>query len=163
MNWVLTCLNRSLRMHRGQSLVELTAGLFLVVPIVLVLFDLAVIVMGVQINDSTCREAARMASKGDPTSSNSRATAVINRANNQGSSMLSKFYLISCNNTVTAADVAALQPFGGPVNGTVTVITEVDIRPFVVALVYQGGGPMKFRSSQTYPVTYVVPNTAGGP
>jgi hypothetical protein len=141
----------------------LTAGLFLVVPIVLVLFDLAVIVMGVQINDSTCREAARMASKGDPTSSTNRATAVINRANNQGSSMLSQFYLISCNNTVTAADVTALQPFGGPVNGTVTVITEVDIRPFVVALVYQGGGPMKFRSSQTYPVTFVVPNTAGGP
>jgi len=75
--------------------------------------------------------------------------------------MLSKFAVVSCNSTVTAADINALQPFGGPVSGNVTVVTEVEVRPFVVAIVYQGGGPMKFRSSQTYPITYVVPNTAG--
>ena len=45
-------INSRKRRSLGQSMIELTAGLFLVVPIVLVLFDLAVIVMAVQINDS---------------------------------------------------------------------------------------------------------------
>ena len=154
-------INSRKRRSLGQSMIELTAGLFLVVPIVLVLFDLAVIVMAVQINDSTCREAARMASKGDPLTASQRANAVVGRANKQGSSMLSKFAVVSCHSIVTAADINALQPFGGPVSGNVTVVTEVEVRPFVVAIVYQGGGPMKFRYSQTYPITYVVPNTAG--
>ncbi len=146
--------------RRGQSLVELCCGVMVLVPIVLVLFDLTVIVLGVQLNDSTCREAARVASLGDPTTCNIRAQAVINRANTSGSSMLSNFVLVQCNSTVSAGDITAMQPYGGPISGTVSVITEVDIRPFVVHIVYQGTSPLKFRSSQSYPFTYVVPNTA---
>jgi len=146
--------------RRGQSLVELCCGVMVLVPIVLVLFDLTVIVLGVQLNDSTCREAARVASLGDPTTCSIRAQAVINRANTSGSSMLSNFVLVQCASTVTAADITAMQPYGGPISGTVSVITEVDIRPFVVHIVYQGTSPLKFRSAQTYPFTYVVPNTA---
>lgn len=150
--------------YRGQSSVELVCGLIVLIPIVLVLFDLAVIVVGVQINDSTCREAARVASIGDPTDANKRAAAVVARANKQGSSMLSNFVLVSCTSTVTAAQVTALKAsFGGPVSGTVTAVTEVDIKPFVVQYAYSGGAPLKFRATQTYPFTYVVPNTAGGP
>ena len=130
------------------------------VPIVLVLFDLTVIVLGVQLNDATCREAARMASIGDPTTSDARAKAVIARANKSGSSMLSNFVLLKCDSSVTASDINAMKPYGGPVSGTVNVSTEVDIRPFVVHIVYQGTSPLKFQSAQTYPITYVVPNTA---
>ncbi|HMY03648.1 MAG TPA: hypothetical protein PKA48_09850 [Candidatus Obscuribacter sp.] len=149
---------------RGQSSVELVAGLIILVPIVLVLFDLAVIVLGVQINDSTCREAARVASIGDPTDCDKRARAVVARANAQGSSMLSNFQMFSCTSTVTPAQVNAMKlNFGGPVSGTVTVVTRVDIHPFVVHYAYSGGAPITFQATQTYPFTYVVPNTAGGP
>ncbi|MBU6453024.1 MAG: hypothetical protein KGS72_14665 [Cyanobacteria bacterium REEB67] len=149
-----------LRRVNGQSAAELCAGLMLLVPIILVLFDLSVIVLGVQLNDATCREAARVAALGDPTNCSTRAQAVINRANKQGSSMLSNFQLITCTSSVTAADIAAMQPFGGPVSGTVSVTTRVDIRPFVVHLVYTGSSPLHFQSVQTYPFTYTVPNSA---
>ena len=72
---------------------ELCAGLIILVPLVLVLFDLAVIVIGVQVNDQTCRQAARAASSGDPATARQRADAIIARANQQGSSMLSNFTL----------------------------------------------------------------------
>lgn len=146
--------------RRGQSSVELVCGLILLVPLVLLLFDLCIVVLAVQINDSTCREAARVASTGDPTNANTRATAVVARANKQGSSMLSNFTLVSCNSSVTAADIAALQPYGGPVTGTVSVVTRVDVKPFIVKYAYGGGAPLQFQSSQTFPFTFVVPNTA---
>jgi len=149
--------------RRGQSSVELVTGLIVLIPVVLVLFDLAVIVLGVQINDQTCREAARVASIGDPTDCTKRADAVVNRANKQGSSMLSNFQLVSCVSSVSAADIAALQPYGGPVTGTVTVQTKVDIKPFVVQYAYSGGAPIVFHARQTYPFSYVVPNTATAP
>lgn len=147
----------------GQSTVELVCGLFVLIPLVLVLFDLAVIVIGVQVNDQTCRQAARAAASGDPASAQQRAAAVVARANQQGSSMLSNFILITpltFNPGSVIADAADLVPYGGTVSGTVTVQTEVDIAPFIVPYVYSGGAPLKFRSSQTFPFTHVVKNTA---
>jgi hypothetical protein len=146
----------------GQSTVELVCGLIILVPLVLVLFDLAVIVIGVQVNDQTCRQAARAAASGDPASAQQRAQAVVARANQQGSSMLSNFILmpLAFNPATVQADALALVPYGGTVSGTVTVQTEVDIRPFIVPYVYNGGAPLKFRSSQTFPFTHVVKNTA---
>jgi hypothetical protein len=74
--------------------------------------------------------------------------------------MLSNFQLVKCNSTVGPAQIASMQPYGGPVSGTVTVTTEVDIRPFIVYLVYTGSSPLHFQSVQTYPFTYTVPNQA---
>ena len=79
------------RRAKAQSLVELTDGLLVLVPIILIFFDLAVIVIGVQVNDQTCKQAARAASSGDPVSANQRAQAIVARANQQGSSMVSNF------------------------------------------------------------------------
>lgn len=151
---------RQARKIYGQSAVELCAGLIVLVPVILVLFDLAVIVLGVQLNDATCREAARVAALGDPTTCKERALAVINHANNQGSSLLSNFQLIKCNSTVTAEQIASMKPFGGAVAGTVSITTQVDIKPFVVYLVFTGTSPLHFQSVQTYPFTYTVPNSA---
>jgi hypothetical protein len=149
-----------IRKRQGQSIIELAVGLMALIPIVLVIFDLAVIVIGVQINDSTCREAARVAASGDPSDAQARAGAVVARANQRAQGMLSNFVLVNVNNTVTPAQMAALQPYGGPVQGTVTVQTEVDIRPFVVQFAYSGKSPLTFRSQQSFPFTYVVPNSA---
>ncbi|HEY9777341.1 MAG TPA: TadE family protein [Planktothrix sp.] len=154
------------RRKKGQSIVELAVGLMALVPIVLVVFDLAIIVIGVQINDSTCREAARVAASGNPTDANARATAVVARANQRSQSMLSNFTLVKVDATTQApwpsmnAQLASLQTYGGPVQGTVTVQTEVDIKPFIVEYAYNGKSPLKFVSQQTFPFTYVVPNSA---
>lgn len=152
-----------MKRRKGQSTVELVCGLFILIPLVLVLFDLAVIVIGVQVNDQTCRQAARAAASGDPGSAQQRAQAVVARANQQGSSMLSNYTLtlpLTFNPANVATQAANLVPYGGTVSGTVTVETTVDIRPFLVPYVYSGGAPLTFRSSQTFPFTYVVPNTA---
>lgn len=154
--------SKNSRSRRAQSLVELCVGLLVLVPIILIFFDLAVIVIGVQVNDQTCKQAARAASSGDPVSANQRAQSIVARANQQGSSMLSNFILssVTFNPASLLTDRAALDPYGGTVSGTVTVNTTVDIRPFLVPYVYSGGAPLTFRSSQTYPFTFVVPNTA---
>ncbi len=148
--------------EKGQSIVELSVGLIALIPIVLVVFDLAVIVIGVQINDSTCREAARVAASGAPKDQANRAKAVIARANQRSAGMLSNFVLVTDPplSTVTQAQADALNPYGGALNGTVTVQTEVDIKPFVVQAAYNGQSPLKFRSQQSFPITYVVPNSA---
>jgi len=144
---------------RGSSLLELSVGLVVLIPIVLFLFDLCVIVLNVQVNDSTCREAARIAASGNPLDAQARAMAVINRANSSPSSMLSNFTLLNLNSTVTAQDISALGTYGGPVKGTVTVTTQVDVRPFIVQYVFAGKAPLRFISKQSFPFTYLVPNT----
>jgi len=160
---------------RGQSIVELCVGLTVLVPIVLLVFDLAVIVMAVQINDSTCREAARVAASGNlgdlgppknlPLSGSDiykRAEAVVKRANTQSAGILSNFRLLSVTTSPAessiAATINALGTTGGPVTGTVTVITTVEVRPFLVKYAYSGGAPLVFQSGQSFPFTFVVPN-----
>lgn len=152
------------RKTRAQSLVELSVGLIALIPIILVIFDLAIIVIGVQMNDSTCREAARIAASGSPdqATATQRAQAVINRANNRASGMLSNFVLppggVVLNGVNPTQQAQALQ-YGGSVSGTVTVTTQVTIRPFVVQMVYNGSNPLVFQSKQTFPFTYVYPST----
>lgn len=159
---------------RGQSIIELCVGLTVLVPIVLLVFDLAVIVMAVQINDSTCREAARVAASGNlgDLSINSlatsdlykRANAVVLRANTQSAGILSNFALFALTTNPPEASIKAtilsLGNTGGPVTGTVSVTTTVEVRPFLVKYAYNGGAPLVFQSRQSFPFTYVVPNTA---
>ena len=152
---------RNVRGRRAQSLVELLVGLTALIPIMLVIFDLAVIVIAVQMNDSTCREAARVAASGSPSDIQQRASAIITRANTNATGMMSNFQLVSCTTTASANYLATIGQFGGPVNGTVTVMTEVDVKPFIVQWAYSGKSPLKFRSQQTFPFTYVMPNTTG--
>ncbi len=142
----------------GSSFVELVTGLLVLIPISLVLFDLAVIVIAVQINDSTCREAARVAASGNPLDAQTRAMAIIDRANLK-QSMASNFSLVSVNSTISAQDIQAVGVYGGPLEGTVTVETDVQVKPFVVQYIYNGQNPLHFRSKQSFPFTYVVPNT----
>jgi len=59
-----------------------------------------------------------------------------------------------------AATITSLGKTGGPVTGTVTVVTTVEVRPFLVKYAYSGGAPLVFQSGQSFPFTYVVPNTA---
>ena len=127
------------------------------IPIVLVLFDLCVIVMAVQVNDATCREAARVAASGSPSDMQLRAQAVVNRANGSAVGMLSNFALASITSTISAADFAKISKYGGTVNGTVSVETNVEVRPFLVKYAWTGGKPLQFHSQQSFPFTCVMP------
>lgn len=157
-----------IRSSSAASITELIIGLFVLIPIVLLFFDFGVIAMAVQINDSTCREAARQAAYGQPTNIGdleARANAVISRANSSSAGILSKFRLISPIATLPSQSdlqkqLDALRGYGGPVTGTVTVQCEVDVRPFVVRYAYDGGKPLIFRAQHSFPFTYVVPVTA---
>ena len=152
---------RKARRNRAQSLVELLVGLAALIPIMLVVFDLAVILIAVQMNDSTCREAARVAAAGSPSDIQTRAGAIITRANLKAKGMMQNIQMISCTSTTPTNYLQNISQFGGPVYGTVTVQTEVDVYPFVVQWAYAGKSPLKFRSQQSFPFTYVVPNTTG--
>ncbi len=149
-----------MKIKRGQSLFEVSIALFLIVPVLLLVCDLAMIVIGVQANDSTCRDAARLAASGDPNTAKLRALAVIARANHNMNGFVSNFSLVNLDSTVTPAQLASLNPYGGTITGAVTVSTEVEVRPFLVHWLYSGKQPMTFHSRQSYPFTYVVPNTS---
>lgn len=150
----------------AQSSIELVIGLIFLVPLILAFVDLAAVVLAVQVNDSTCREAARVASIGDPRDWQLRANAVIARANQKGSSMLSNFQLDTpnCMCTISAWQVQQLEPpngYGGTLTGVVKVQTLVRVQPFCVKFFqFNGGNPLIFKSMQVYPITFVVPNKA---
>ena|ERR1700733_7950249 len=150
------------RKRKGVTILEMVVGLIVVIPVMLLLIDLVLITLGVQINDHAAREADRLAASGDPTQALSRAQAVIDRLNKSSGGYVSKLNLKSL--TFTPANLltteASLIPYGGVIQGSVTVNTEVTITPIAISYVYSG--PFVFQSSQTCPVTYDVPNTAGG-
>jgi len=145
---------------RGFGLVEVVAGLVCLLPLLLAFFDLGMIVLSVQINDSACREAARAAACGNPNDARARAVQVINLANQRSGAYVSNLRLDSVTSTVSAAEVAALSPYGGPVQGSVTVRTFIDVHPYIIYWVYTGKPTLTFTSQQTFPYSYVVPNTA---
>src|SRR5262249_36644558 len=149
----------------GEGIIELAVGLIVLLPVLLMIFDLVVVAITVQINDSTAREAARVASQGDPKQATQRAQAIVARANKQVSGLMSNFQLVSV--TFNPADILAQEDamgtYGGLLKGSVTVETQVDVRPFVVQYAYGGKSPIQFHSKQTFPLSYAVPNTTGGP
>jgi len=146
-------------------------GVIVLIPIVLVLFDLAVIVLGVQTNDATCRDAARAAASGDPQNATARAQAIVSRANARShGQIVSNFAMVGGANVniinqptpqMEQTTGTMVNP-GGPITGTVTVTTKVEIRPFVVQIVYTGQSPLIFQSRQTFPISYVVPSQGAG-
>ena len=150
------------RKKRGASIIEMVTGLIVVIPVILLLIDLVLITLGVQINDHAAREADRLAASGDPSQAQSRAQAVIDRINKNTGGYVSNVTLKSLNFNPTnlLATEASLIPYGGVVQGSVTVNTQVTVTPIAISCVYSG--PYTFQSSQTCPITYDVPNTAGG-
>jgi hypothetical protein len=147
---------------RGQSLIELGMGLMIFIPIVLLLIDLAFLVIATQTNSNTCREAARIAASGDPASARQRVMSVLERANKTNGGMLDNFRMTALDISPSdiASQIIALKPYGGTISGTVTVSCDVDVHPFIVQWAYSGGKPITFRATQSFPFTYVVPNTA---
>lgn len=158
-------MNRQIRNRKAVTILEMVMGLIVVIPLILILIDMVLIGLAVQVNDNAAREADRVAASGDPNQAAARAQQVITRLNANTGGFCSNLTLAPVNpvtfspsNLLTVE--SSLVPYGGVVQGSVTVQTQVTVRPFVISIV--NGGPYVFQSKQTCPVTYVVPNTAGG-
>ena len=165
-----------LRRHRygsGQSFVELAAGLALLVPIGLALFDFSVLMVASGVNDNVCNEAARAAASGRPanfTDSNGtvhnetaleRAQGVVNRAGQNPHGYIQKIYL----DPTTTGPVNLTVPdatYGGQYTGTFAVQTKSDVQ---MPASIPGLTPniMTVMSKQAYPITFVEPATPPKP
>ena len=164
-----------IKRRRAQSVIELVVGIMVLIPIVLTIFDLCVIVIACQLNDSTARDACRAAASGAPvyttngytpvlsdlqTAAKNRAQAVVTRTNIKSNGIVSNYSLVNCNLTL-GASYSLPQPVngynpGGLVIGSVTVQTQVQVTPFLVKYAY-AGQTMFFQSIQTYPISYSLP------
>jgi len=150
------------RNQRAATLIEMVVGLMVAIPVVLTLIDLIMMTLAVQINDSAAREADRLAASGDPNQAVSRAQRVVARLNQTMAGYVSNVTLVGVtfNPTNMLATEASLVPYGGVVQGAVTVQTQVTVTPILIRYVYTG--PYTFVAQQTCPITYNIPNTAGG-
>jgi hypothetical protein len=147
----------------GASIAELGVTLALAVPVCVMLFELVIVVIIAQATDGITREAARIAAGGDPAQAMARVQRIIDKANQEQKTMSSVLSLRSCifDPRDTLAQENALIPFGGTLNGDVTVQLECRITPWAIAW-FNNGQPLLFKSEKVYPFTYNVPNTAGG-
>lgn len=138
-------------------MVELVAGLIILVPIVLGLFDMAVVIMANQVNDNACRDAARVASTGRPTvdEATARANQVLKQVYQTGG-YLEGPTLVGA----TPLNIKAPDPvFGGAYSGSVRVETKMIVHmPAPIPGILPAG--QEFHAAEEYPVTFVEPNTA---
>src|SRR5271170_7246860 len=126
------------RKKTAVTVLEMVMGLMVVIPVILLLVDMTLITLSVQINDSAAHEAGRMAASGDPAQALSRAQCVIDRINQSSAGYVSNITLVSL--TFSPASVLATEagmvPYGGVVDGTVTVNTQAKITPILISYVY---------------------------
>lgn len=145
--------------RRGQSTVELVTGVIIFIPVVLLFIDVALMVMSATTNDNVCREAARAASKVPPNQSQARAQQIIDTANKNAGTVSS--YTMQVNVTADALAYIANPPQeGGIVPGSVTVSTTCQVHPLTILKILDGSNAISFNTSQSFPFTYVVPQSS---
>lgn len=155
------------RRNTGQSLVEVTVGIVVLLFVVLALTDLAVIILACSQNNAACRIAVRAAASGDPSEALERAQVAIDNLNKQREDgLVSRFTIAGPVQTeVTSAPITTKDPndsrrtvcSGGPMLGTATVTTEISVRPFLLQhLTCASQEHFCFRAKQSFPITYVV-------
>jgi hypothetical protein len=139
--------------RKGQSLVEMSAGLMIALPILLLIIEGVDIACGFQFNEQTCREAARVAANGDPAFAAERAKLIVARSNDEKSWMVENERLVSVTNLGNPMNV---QPsLGSTPFATVEVVTAVDIKTNFIFLIMPGQKFLTLTSKQSFPYTYV--------
>jgi len=150
---------------KGQSLVELAAGLMVFIPMILLLIDCSVIMIGVSVNEAACRDAARAASSGSSPSTSSAGTHTVvpssipyQRAVAVIKNMYSGAGLVSISTTLAMTEsLNSPTVSGAPLTGEVSVETTASVTPPFLIRVFVENGAYTFKSSQSYPYTYVAP------
>jgi Flp pilus assembly protein TadG len=152
--------------NSGQSLLEATFGVVIIAIVVIGLVDVTIVLYGVSLNDTACRNAARAAAAGDPAQAQGRAQLTIDQLKqNTSDGMISQpklvlpIEVVLTDEPIPRHDPETGKPFspGGMVTGNVTVKTQVDIRPFAMDIILRRKEPLTFWSKQTFPVHYVEP------
>ena len=156
--------NLSKRVKSAQSLVELATGITVLIPVVLLFFDLSLIVIAVQTNENIAKNAARVASMGSPLQYQSRAQSSVNQAANNHSGPISNISLVSATTNLTQNDILTWESSGGLVvhqngnstqPGIVTVTTQVKVKPFIISI-FSSGAPLSFKASRSFPFSSVM-------
>lgn len=151
------------RSFKAQSAMELVCGAIVLIPLVLFCIDASTVYMGQSLNSTVCRDAARAAANGPPSSicptltPKQRAEVVVRRTQKtEGAIRLNPE--VACTENVTRVPT---MPFGGMVEGTVTVQTSVDVYPPFIIKYCVPSGAVKLSASQTYPFTWVMASAYG--
>ena len=163
----LNCSQRLKIVNRaGQSMIETVMGIAFLVPILLLAVDFGIMLLAVQMNDATCRDAARAAASGAPSEADYRARAVVLATNRgAGDSLVSDISLLEPVRVDLQSQPKAQRDLetgesinpGGPLQGTAVAATEIGARTFLLHIFCGGKLPLKFRSEQVCPISYVVP------
>ena len=152
--------------RKGLQFVELTAGLFVIVIIVLAFMDMSTLLTAGALNCSLARDAARAASTGppgalviganrkvDPTQPPyQRATAAIlkSKPNSDSFELASEIQVVE-----TVENPIPSLPYGGPVSGNVSVATTILVHPrFILPIVHVGTIPLT--ATESFPYTWVM-------
>ena len=164
----MTICDRTKLPHRqkaASSLVEVTCGSVVFCLVAIILVDLGILIYGVSLNDSVCRDAARKSATGNPVNAESRALFFIDQTNSRNNGLVSRFRLIPPVKTIitsqprlrrNAENDQPVNP-GGLITGSVTLTTEVEISPFLLHYLIGQKLPLKLRSTQSFPISYVLP------
>jgi len=145
------------RAKRGFSLIEFVLSTIVVIPVTLIIIDFFLIICAIHLNDTECKEAARLASNGDPRLTFARADRGVSPISMNDRCPLS-LRLVAARTTITQSQLEALEPYGGQVSGAVDVTTEASVRPLILHLFLGGKTILSFRAHQEIPSTYVMPN-----
>jgi hypothetical protein len=145
-----------IRNKKGSSLVETTAVIAILVPFLAVAAtSVTLLLTAVTFNDNLCREAARCASVGPPNAVSKGAPAQSAQQVVASMSQANPYISISPNVLVSenVQEPIPHPPFGGPVDGSVTVITTVDLQlPLLSRLPHT----LSWQSRSTVPYTWVM-------
>lgn len=155
------------RRRRGQSMVELAAGLIVSVPIVLAVIDLGFIAMGASTNDSVCHEAAEAAAAGPPSTTTAPSTNQLS-AGQSGYDLAVSVIKVHqptrmpakvSEQPVVSEELLDVPPSeqGGAVDGNMSVTTTIVITPPFILGAYFGKNGVSVSAKHIAPFTYVVP------
>lgn len=144
------------RNNRGSSLVETTAVIAILIPfLTVVASSVALLLTATTFNDNLCREAARCASVGPPDAVREGAPAGTAQQVVASMSQANPFITISPKVLVSENIQEPIPhlPFGGPVDGSVTVTTTVNVQ---LPLLSRLPRTFSWQSSSTVPYTWVM-------
>ncbi|MBX9720642.1 MAG: hypothetical protein K2X81_04555 [Candidatus Obscuribacterales bacterium] len=144
---------------------EVVFAIAILIPSMIILGDLYLLMIGSRENEDLCRNAARAAAAGAPAEANARAGAVVSSTNKQEASpLIPAFKLIAPvfvevvgQNQDASSEQDKVIAEAMPVNGTVKVTTEVEIKPFLLHVFFGGNKAFRFQAQQSYPISYTPP------
>ncbi len=144
---------------RGVSLIEAMAVICLVLPFVLLLVDASVFYAGLTTNEKACREACRAASMGAPAAV--RKGEPDRNAQAAIQPFVAKSFLINVSPDLKITENVRMPlpepPFGGPVNGEVSVTTRTYITlPFTCHVLHHT--PVTVVANRTFVYTWILPS-----